>query len=260
MARPKGGSNWTLTYGDMVTLLMLFFVVLWSTARLDLEKYQRVAEAMRTTFGGAGGGQIFDVMGTEAGTWVSEYSRPVQMQLPMVNYDQRDVSAALGSMVARAGLEGQISVRTHIEGVIVSLSEELVFPAGSAELQQQGQEALDRIAHVLAEMGNNPIRVEGHTDDRPTGNPLYPTNWELSTARAIAIVRYLEERGIDPARLSATGCASYRPLYPNDSAENRRRNRRAEIIVIYPLEQRELQVQVLPELRELAHPITGSIE
>jgi len=257
--RPKSSNDWTLTYGDMITLLMVFFVILWSMARIDLEKYQRVAEAMRMTFRGAGSDLIFDIMGGEGGTWASEYSRPVQMEMPMVAYDQRDVSSELGNAIASAGLEGKVSVRTHIEGVIVSLSEELIFPPGSAELQPAGRRALERIAGVLADMGDHPIRVEGHTDDAPTGNPLYPTNWELSAARAISIVRFLIDRGVDPARLSAAGYASYHPLYPGDSPEERIRNRRAQIVVIYPLEERSYQVQVLPELSELRRPVwTGA--
>lgn len=256
----KASTDWALTYGDMITLLMFFFVILWSMARLDLEKYEKVAAAMRTTFGTAGGEAIFTVMGGESTSWASAYSRPAAVEMPLVPYDQRDVSAELGEVIASAGLAGEVDVRTHIEGVIVTLSEALIFPPGSAELQPAGREALAQIAPVLAAMeGANPIRVEGHTDDRPTGNPLYPTNWELSAARAISIVRYLEELGIAPERLSAAGYASYHPLSSADDPVTRMQNRRAEIIIVYPLEARAFQVQLLPELGELQHPVTSGL-
>jgi chemotaxis protein MotB len=89
----------------------------------------------------------------------------------------------------------------------------------------------------LAELGN-PIRVEAHTDDVPTNNPLYPTNWELSVARAVAIVRMLaEECGVPPERLCAAGHGQYKPLVSNDSREHRAINRRAEIIILYPADE-----------------------
>lgn len=188
-----GSQRWLLTYSDMITLMMVFFVMLFSTAQIDLEKYRRVAQSLQRAFGGGSGAIIVPISEEEGGSWESEYSKPVLIEAPTVSYDPTDVSSELGDAIARAGIEGQVSVRTHIEGVIISLSEDLIFPPGSAELQPKGKEALDDIAAVLHTMPNA-VRVEGHTDDRPTNNPDYPTNWELSTARAVSIVRYLVER------------------------------------------------------------------
>ena len=101
---------------------------------------------------------------------------------------------------------------------------------------------LDEIVGVLQTI-DNPVRVEGHTDDIPTNNPLYPTNWELSSMRAVSVARYLaEEGGIAPERLSASGNAEFKPLVPNDSRNNRMINRRADVVVIYPTDSRRFSV------------------
>jgi len=257
MARGGGGTQrWLLTYSDMITLMMVFFVMLFSTAQIDLRKYQRVAESLQRAFGGGSGTIIVPIGEAEGGAWESDYSKPVLIEVPSASYGPTDVSAELGDAIARAGIAGQVSVRTHIEGVIISLSEDLIFPPGSAELQPKGKEALDDIAAVLHTMPNA-VRVEGHTDDRPTNNPDYPTNWELSTARAVSIVRYLIEKGISPSRLSAAGMACYQPLVPNDTSEERAMNRRASLVIIYPIDSSDFQVNLLPELDAMKSPITG---
>lgn len=258
MARRGGGGTqrWLLTYSDMITLMMVFFVMLFSTAQIDLAKYRRVAESLQRAFGRSDA-IIVPISQEEGGAWESEYTRPVLIEAPSASYGPTDVSAELGDAIARAGIAAQVSVRTHIEGVIISLSEDLIFPPGSAELQPKGMKALDDIAAVLHTMPNA-VRVEGHTDDRPTNNPDYPTNWELSTARAVSIVRYLVEKGISPTRLSAAGMAEYQPLVPNDTAEQRMLNRRANLVIVYPIDSREFQVNLLPELEAIKSPITGA--
>jgi len=255
MGHGGGGSErWLLTYADMITLLMVFFIVLFSIARLDLEKYDKLAHSLHQAFGG--GEEIFSVLGAgAAGRWDSEFSKPAQLDFPVrSSFDQVDVSHELGAAITRAGMQGEISVRTVVEGVIVSLSAELIFAPGSAEIQPTGKHPLDDIAGVLASMVN-PLRVEAHTDDRPTNNPMYPTNWELSTARAVSIVRYLMQAGIAPARLSAAGFASYQALLPNDTPEHRALNRRATIVILYPMGQRSYQIDLLPELQEFKQPV-----
>lgn len=257
MAQGGGSQRWLLTYSDMITLMMVFFVLLFATAQIDLKRYQQMAESLHRAFGGQSDAIIVPISEEEGGAWEEEFTRPVLIEAPTVSFDTTDVSAELGNALAQAGIEGQVSVRTHVEGVIISLNEDLIFPPGSAELQPRGKKALDNIATVLHTMPN-PVRVEGHTDDRPTNSPIYPTNWELSTARAVSIVRYLIEKGVSPSRLSAAGMASYQPLVPNDTAERRAMNRRANLVIIYPIDNHEFRVTLIPELEAMRSPITGS--
>lgn len=119
------------------------------------------------------------------------------------------------------------------EGIAISLSGTLLFISGSAELTPVGTAVIAQLVEVFRDMPND-VRVEGHTDDILPGSDRFPTNWELSTARAVTIARFLEDAGVAPYRLSAFGYSSSRPVAPNDSAANRSLNRRAEIIILNP--------------------------
>ncbi|MFT3915821.1 MAG: OmpA family protein [Anaeromyxobacteraceae bacterium] len=120
---------------------------------------------------------------------------------------------------------------TELRGrMTVKLKDKILFSSGSAKVGREGQEALAAVAGVLKGIDGKVIRVEGHTDNVPVGG-AFPTNWELSTARALAVVRFLQAQGLDPARLAAAGYGEYRPIAPNDSAEGRSQNRRIEILL-----------------------------
>jgi chemotaxis protein MotB len=136
------------------------------------------------------------------------------------------MAAALKSQIDQGRVE-----LTELRGrMTVKLKDKILFSSGSARVGRAGKEALAAVAGVLAGVENKVIRVEGHTDDVPSGG-AYPTNWELSTARALAVLRFLQEQGIDPTRLAAAGYGEYRPIAPNDTPEGRSQNRRIEIVL-----------------------------
>jgi len=129
--------------------------------------------------------------------------------------------------------QGRVEL-TELRGrMTVKLKDKILFSSGSATVGKAGKEALAAVAGVLAGVQNKVIRVEGHTDDVPSGG-VYPTNWELSTARALAVLRFLQSQGIDPSRLAAAGYAEFRPIAPNDTPEGRSQNRRIEIVLAAP--------------------------
>lgn len=227
--------RWLITYADMITLLMVFFIVLYSMANTDLKKFAQVAESMRVAFNVVGfGSNTGAVLGDSAGGRASGRAAPI---FPELSPQQRDfvaVSSELTAFAVETGSTGDISVNMNMEGVIISLSEGLVFEPGSAELRPESMAVLSEIARILRTIDNS-VRIVGHTDNVPTNSPLYPSNWELSVARAVAIVRYLvEEEGIGPERLLPAGQAEFKPLVPNNSRAGRATNRRAEIVIIYP--------------------------
>lgn len=134
------------------------------------------------------------------------------------------------------------SLKTEIEAGKIELSElrgkmtvkmkdKILFSSGSATLGREGKEALEKVAEALKSIQGKMIRVEGHTDNVPTGGGAFPTNWELSNARAIAVVRYLQEKGVDPTLLAAAGYSQYQPVASNDTPEGRSLNRRIEIVL-----------------------------
>ena len=136
--------------------------------------------------------------------------------------------------LAGKGLQDAVTFRQEVRGLVVTVvTDNVLYAVGSADLQREGQSVLDALAPALDRLPNN-ISVEGHTDSQPIiGGGLYPTNWELSTARATAVLRYLiAAHHLDPARLSAAGYADTRPLAPNTSPANQALNRRVEIVVL----------------------------
>jgi len=247
--------RWLLTYADMITLLLVFFIVLYSMANIDKEKFATVADSMSRAFGGGG-----FMRGIGAGGAGGAPAPLFFETLPRQQQDFLSVGASMAEFADRAGLTGDIAVNMTYEGVVISLSESLVFEPGGAELSERAKAALDTVAEVLREL-DNPVRVEAHTDNVPTNNPLYPTNWELSVARSVTIVRYLaEDAGIDPARLDAAGHGEYKPLLPNDTREHRAMNRRAEVIILYPVEAEEFDLGPFMNAEPKVEPSPVAVE
>lgn len=134
--------------------------------------------------------------------------------------------------------KGEIEVTQLRDKLTLSMVEKILFDSGRADIKQNGKAVLDRVAGILGKVTDKQIRIEGHTDNVPIGPFLavkFPTNWELSTARSTTVVRYLQEKGVDPSFLSAAGYSEYRPIGSNNTEEERAKNRRIEIVLI-PLE------------------------
>lgn len=131
--------------------------------------------------------------------------------------------------------KGEIAVTQLKDKLSLSLVEKILFDSGRADIKENGKAVLDRVAEILGKVTDRQIRIEGHTDNVPIGPVLaekYPTNWELSTARSTNVVRYLQEKGIDPSLLSATGYSEYSPVASNETEEGKAKNRRIEIVLI----------------------------
>ncbi len=136
---------------------------------------------------------------------------------------------------------GQVQITQLKDRLTVNMVEKVLFDSGSAVIKKNGRKVLDRVAGILKNVKDQQIKVEGHTDNVPIGAALtsqFPTNWELSTARATTVVRYLQDQGVDPALLSAEGYAEYRPVASNDTEEGRAKNRRIEIVLIPTIEEK----------------------
>jgi chemotaxis protein MotB len=132
--------------------------------------------------------------------------------------------------------EGQVEITEMKNRLTMTMVDKILFPSGSAQIRKEGKMVLDKVVSILKDVKNKRIQIEGHTDNKPIVSSLkkkFPTNWELSTARATDVVRYLqEEGGIDPHLLSATGYAEYQPVASNDTEEGRHKNRRIEIVLL----------------------------
>ncbi len=216
--------RWLITYADLITLLLIFFVVMYSISRADLEKFQQVATSLRAAFN-------LEVL--TAPTPSQSIVSPLE-QDPRFNA-YLSVRAQVGSLFTRLGLDRQdVEVELTSEGIVIHLSDAVLFPPGQAELRPEAQRVLDGIAAILQPLPNH-VRIEGHTDNTPPPSGPYPDNWELSAMRAVNTVRYLTlVAGLPPERLSAVGYGEFRPRAPNDTVEGRRKNRRVDIVIVQP--------------------------
>jgi len=150
----------------------------------------------------------------------------------------RTLSRELQDEIAK----GDVTIAQLKDRLTVSVVQEVLFHSGSAEIRADGKKVLDKVARGLKGIDDRLIMVEGHTDDVPIGPKIaekFPTNWELSTARATTVVRYLQEKGVAPKHLGAAGFSEYRPVAPNDSDRNRQKNRRIDIVLTPELQEKK---------------------
>lgn len=229
--RRKGGSSddnaWLETYADAITLLMAFFVVLLSLSKTDVAKYERVAQAIRAE--------------------ISHQPAPVldrpdipEVANPSVG-DKEGGSEGLDDRLATRiepiAQHENVTVETTSEAILIEFSGTLLYDTGSAVLRKKALPVIDEVTESLLEIkdADYNVTVEGHTDDVPIGLSVFPSNWELSSARATSIVRRMLDKGVTKGSVSASAFADTRPLVPNVDAqgkgipENRAKNRRIVI-------------------------------
>lgn len=216
-----GGASWLTTYSDMVTLLLTFFVLLFSFSAVDESKFAAIISAFQGYFG------IFDqgrVMSDQQAVLPFEASELARQQL-------QNLFEELAEFIQEEGIGG-IELKIEERGLIIRFAEQVFFDLGEAVLKPEARQILARVAGILRDQPN-PFRVEGHTDDWPISTARFPSNWELSVHRATNVVRYLiDAEGFDPQKLSAVGYSEYRPIRPNDNAQNRALNRRVDIVIL----------------------------
>jgi chemotaxis protein MotB len=231
MAKKSGGppraekdrsERWLLTYADLITLLLVFFIVLYTMSQVDKKKFESMSQSLAIVFGGVGRGGVLD-----AGRSLIPGDKVYKERLEMQNTEQK-----VRRMIAQKGLEGKISTDLGPRGLVISVKDTLLFDIGSSDLTGPAKEIVRSVAHILAATPNA-IRVEGHTDNIPIHTARFFSNWELSTARATDVLQYFISRGaIAPDRLSAAGYGEYKPSVPNTSERNRALNRRVDIVLL----------------------------
>ena len=241
--------RWLLTYADMITLLMALFIVLFSISSVNKSKYEVLQRTLSDAFSGKvfpGGQSIKEAGGSDANATSVGASpnassiRPNEEgqdgdQARRARKEEEDfqrLKAAVDAAVRERGLGGKVRAKVSDRGLEVRLlTDDLVFDSGSAVAKPEGAALLTDIGHVLRADRTHPVIVEGHTDDVPIGTAQFPTNWELSAARATGVVRALSGSGIKRDRLTAQGRADLDEVATNASAGGRALNRRVEILL-----------------------------
>ena len=216
-----GAPEWMVTYGDMVTLLLCFFVLLYSYSVIDIQKFQQIFASIQLTFLGQEG--------------ILEQTPDPNPEVTPVEPDPEDninlTYAAVKEYLRQQGLEDTISARLEDRGVILEIRDNILFDSGKADIKPEAAEVLRKVAGIIRSVPNQ-IIVEGHTDNVPINTPRYPSNWELSVDRAVRVVRFLiANYHIAPERFLATGYGEYHPVADNSTVEGRARNRRVNIVI-----------------------------
>ncbi len=209
---------WIFTFNDLMTQLTVFFVLIFSLSTINVLNIQSAKISLQSGLG------IF-----EAGKKTA-----IGIVSPLTNYDmgKATFTKQLEESIEALDSDSGIGVSYEGKGIVISLDESILFKSGSANINPKGVSILENIAAEILNYISNSIRVEGHTDSDPIQNKKFPSNWELSTARSINVLKTLIESGnILPKRLAAAGYGDSKPLFPNDTSENKNKNRRVEIVI-----------------------------
>ncbi len=233
--------RWLVSYADFITLLFAFFVVLYASAQVDMHKIAQVAASIKVAFNqGVFTGApspvpteaVFSATGAAAARQLAATASSEAPPPSAAGVDTEDLQKRLEDALGDEVRNKRVKVRVTPEGLVISLREIGFFNSGDAELLPESKPTLARIAQILNQQGFD-IRVEGHTDNVPIHTARFPSNWELSSARATAIVTMLVDNyGFDPHTIYSAACAEYRPVASNDTEEGRKSNRRIDLVVV----------------------------
>ncbi len=241
--------RWLISYADFITLLFAFFVVMYSISSLNESKYQVFSDSLSQAFLNQSNPAPIAVAPDQAARNRSEQMLKTlvdQRTARLAEQQRKTQQSMLASGISQIMLpmiqQGLVSVGENKRGVVIDISASSLFRTGGADLQPEALHVLRQVAVLLGSQAH-PIEVEGHTDDVPIKTAQFPSNWELSSARASSMVRMLANNGVPAQRLSVVGLASNQPLAANDSPENRARNRRITILILSPEAMRRTTVE-----------------
>ena len=238
--------RWLVSYADFITLLFAFFVVMYSISQVNQSKYRVLSETFEHAFNSR---QL--TTDTTSSNPIEKIINPIQVGEPALSPDPsaidveqesageaastssgqlQEISALVNERFADLINDELVSVSSNELWLQIELKDSILFASGGTDLSLQAQAIFDEIAGILKGY-SNPIQVEGYTDNIPINNPRYPSNWELSSARASAIVKLLAARGVAPQRLSAVGFGEFQPVASNEHPAGRAQNRRVALMI-----------------------------
>jgi chemotaxis protein MotB len=248
--------RWLVSGYDMMTLLFAVFVVLYAISSTNVSKVHALKQSLQEAFSGPvlTGGRAIAQTGDTSDDGQSSPTPPIPSLMPAQALQQemqdaetseeaarkagleeqgfQDLKRRIDKLVAEAGLGDKVSTTVSLRGLKVRLlTDKLFFDSGSAVINAAALPTLDRIGGIIAAEAQHPVAVEGHTDDQPIATAQYPSNWQLSGARAGAVVQRLGGAGVEPSRMSLGGYAAEHPVAANTSASGRAKNRRVEIVL-----------------------------
>jgi chemotaxis protein MotB len=266
---------WAIPYGDLVTLLLAFFVVMYAVSSVNEGKYRVLSDSLTAAFRGTprtmepvpvgdkpakarGDDTVAGIKPNQAMKFPDKPAAPEKpAEDPALQAQLRQMTDDLQAAMQVLIDQDMIRVQRAPSWVEVEIKTDILFPSGSAVIEPAAVEILERLAGILAERPY-PIRIEGHTDNRPIRTAQFPSNWELSAARAARIVRLFEDKGITGTRMVVAGMGENQPVADNTTAEGRNRNRRVALVILgAPPDATDPRPAGLAIAPELAAPAAG---
>lgn len=232
----KGAPAYMNTYGDMMTLLLCFFVLLFASSTVDAAKFEAIVQSFKERISIFDGGETIRTDTNSMKNGMSQYPEQEQIasmqEAAMIDQTLTQTQKELSGYIKAKDLEDQITVERTGDEIVMRFSDVLLFESGRAEIKAGAIPTLSTIGDQLKdymEQGYS-LNIEGHTDNMPIRTSQFPSNWYLSSARAIAVASfYIDEMGFDRTKVACTGSGEFKPIASNDSAEGRAKNRRVEI-------------------------------
>ena len=228
----QGSPRWMTTFADLVTLLLCFFILLFAMGTIQKEAYKEFVLSLRSALGT----KVVPEAGTREGLIMNPVPSEEETENTqidelggMIEKEIEEIVSEVRELVLFNKLGGEVSVVSSEEGVMIILSDRLLFGKGGTKISEKGYDILKKAAFVLSKFAYR-IRIRGHTDNTPISSATYPSNWDLSSARASKVVRLLVENGLPAKYISAEGYANYHPIATNDNEKGRALNRRVEIV------------------------------
>ncbi len=244
--------RWLVSYADFITLLFAFFVVMYAISSVNEGKYRILSNSLGIAFGGltSKAPVLKDPVESTRPVLPRPLPAPAQRandaavkrEKALMTNIARDILKAMAPLIS----QGKVRVTQTNRGVSVEINASVLFAPGEAKLSAQSEKALRAVAEVLNKVDND-IQVEGHTDNVPINNVMFPSNWELSAVRASSVVRLFLESGMNEKRLVAVGHGANQPVDTNDTSEGRLRNRRVQLMILSGLPDVVTEVPVTAE-------------
>lgn len=227
-----GAPEWMATFADLVTLLMCFFVLLFAMSTTQQETFKELVESLRSALGV----QTVPETGTREGLTMHAVpseepseSQKIDELGGMIQKEIQEIASEVRELIMFNKLGGMVNVSESDAGVVITLSDLLLFTKGGTTLSEKGQDILKKVAGILSQLAYQ-VKIKGYTDNSPINTARFPSNWELSTNRASAVVRLVVRHGVPPNLISAEGYAHFHPVATNDTERGRAQNRRVEIV------------------------------
>ncbi|HAN10535.1 MAG TPA: flagellar motor protein MotB [Clostridiales bacterium] len=226
--------RWLLTYADLMNLLLIFFIILYAMSSVDQTKYAALAESLSDVMSGKKPESMIEMELDKTSIIEMEAEQKAKKS---ANTEEKkrmaEIENKVNELIKLNNLSGFVSVTKEERGLVISITDNILFESGSAKINEGSKGIVLGIAQIINELYANQISIEGHTDSDYIRSAQFPSNWELSADRATTVVRFLVDGGkISPERIFAVGYGEFRPKVPNTTAANKAKNRRVNIVII----------------------------